>query len=92
MNQTCLSIIFSVAPLHLLSLQSHSASLQGASIAETSREDGMVFLHPTNQMHAEQTFHQVLSAKRRRWESAGSESPLGSGMAPLYPTNASQVA
>ena len=89
MNQACLSIIFSTAPLHLMSLQSHSASLQGASIAETSREDGIVFLHPTNQMHAEQSFHHVLSAKRRRWESAGSESPLGSGMAPLYPTNAS---
>lgn len=66
------------APLHLLSLQSRAGSMQGPSAADSPREDSMVFLHPNSQSPAEQNYHPVLSAKRRRWESAGSESPLGS--------------
>ena len=70
-----------LGPPHLLSMQSHSGSMQAPGATESPREDGLLFLHQTNQIPAEQSYNPALSAKRRRWESVGSESPLGSGKA-----------
>lgn len=69
---------FCLAPLHLLSLQSHSSSMPGQNIA-SPRDEGVRLMQGTNQNTSEQTYHPGLSIKRRRWESAGSESPIESG-------------
>ncbi|XP_078360674.1 GREB1-like protein isoform X2 [Oculina patagonica] len=66
------------APLHLLSLQqSHSSAIQGQSMV-SPRDEGVLLMQSTNQNTPEQTYHPGLSIKRRRWESAGSESPIES--------------
>lgn len=66
------------APLHLLPVQSRPGVMQAPSTTDSQREDGLLGLRPSSYCPPEQSYNPVLSAKRRRWESTGSESPLGS--------------
>ena len=68
--------IFPIVPHHLLSLQSHSTSIQGQSMT-SPRDEGLLLMQSTNQSASEPAYHPGL--KRARWESAGSESPVESG-------------
>lgn len=75
--KTITPVFFSgLAPHHLLSLQSHSASIQGQSMT-SPRDEGLLLMQSTNQNVPEQPYHPGL--KRGRWESGGSESPIESG-------------
>lgn len=75
--KTITPVFFSgLAPHHLLSLQSHSASMQGQSMT-SPRDEGLLLMQSTNQNTPEQPHHPGL--KRGRWESGGSESPIESG-------------
>lgn len=66
------------APLHLMPVQSRAGAMQASSTSESQMEEGLLGLRPTGHSPAEQSYSSILSAKRRRWESTGSESPLGS--------------
>ena len=61
-------------------VQSRPGPMQAPSTSESQMEEGLLGLRPTSHSPAEQSYSSILSAKRRRWESTGSESPLGSGM------------
>lgn len=66
------------APHHLLPRQSHSPSVSRQGSA-SPRDEGLLLKPSSSQStQAEQSYHPVMSVKRRRWGSVGSESPLES--------------
>ena len=77
---SCVFRFLFLAPHHLFTRQSHSPSMPEQGAASPRDDSGMLLMQGTNQnTQSEHTYHPGLSVKRRRWESAGSESPLESG-------------